>query len=634
MCGICGVISADRNEVEPAARRMMQAMVHRGPDDEGYEQLDLGGYDFGPFAGFGFRRLSILDLSPAGHQPMFNPKTGDCLIFNGEIYNFQRLRAELQCSGVIFRGSSDSEVLLQALSTWGEQALTKIQGMYAFAFFDAKTRRVLLARDPLGIKPLYVAESANQLVFASEIRALRASKLVDEELDISGIAGMLAYGAVQSPRTIYRTIRSFPAGHYQWIKADADGAAITATPPVRHWQFPSTSSEPVDVLTAAANVRLLLHDAVLRHLVADVPVGVFLSAGIDSTIIASFAREYTPGVTAFTVGFGPVHGEDEVALASETAKVLGIKHVTVSLDMSNMPQQWNDWIERMDSPSIDGFNTFAVSRRLADEDVVVGLSGLGADELFGGYSNFVRGPRLAQLLRALRFIPPDLRRGLAARLCSLSGSASTAEKINDLLAGKPSVRSVAIALRRSLSNNRLAALGVPASSTELGPDYLELDCVGSQTLGSDTFNSVTRAELTHYMRDTLLRDTDSNSMQQSLEVRVPFLDLPLVDYVSSLPGRIKRDRGAMSKSLLRLACRKVIRHDLARRPKTGFTLPIGDWMRGEVRDSCEAAIARLKQVPFLEQREIRRIWESFLADPNSMHWSRPLSLVVLGSAIR
>ncbi|NQW46780.1 MAG: asparagine synthase (glutamine-hydrolyzing) [Planctomycetes bacterium] len=634
MCGICGVISADRNEVEPAARRMMQAMVHRGPDDEGYEQLDLGGYDFGPFAGFGFRRLSILDLSPAGHQPMFNPKTGDCLIFNGEIYNFRRLRAELQCSGVIFHGSSDSEVLLQALSTWGEQALTKIQGMYAFAFFDAKTRRVLLARDPLGIKPLYVAESANQLVFASEIRALRASKLVDEELDISGIAGMLAYGAVQSPRTIYRAIRSFPAGHYQWIKADAAAGAVSATPPVRHWQFPSTSSQPVDVLTAAANVNLLLHDAVLRHLVADVPVGVFLSAGIDSTVIASFAREYTPSVTAFTVGFGPVHGEDEVALASETAKALGIKHVTVSLDMSNMPQQWNDWIERMDSPSIDGFNTFAVSRRLAEEDVVVGLSGLGADELFGGYSNFVRGPQLAQLLRVLWLIPPDLRRGLAAGLGSLSGNASTAEKMTDLIAGKPSVRSVAIALRRSLSNNRLAALGVPASSTALGPDYLELDSVGSPNLGSDPFNSVARAELSHYMRDTLLRDTDSNSMQQSLEVRVPFLDLSLVDYVSTLPGRIKRDRGGMSKSLLRLACRNVIRHDLARRPKTGFTLPIGDWMRGDMRDSCEAAIARLKQVPFLEQSEVRRIWDSFLADPQSMHWSRPFSLVVLGSAIQ
>jgi asparagine synthase (glutamine-hydrolysing) len=634
MCGICGVIGDDKSAIEPAVRRMMNAMVHRGPDDEGFELLNVGGYEFGPFAGFGFRRLAILDLTSAGHQPMFNPNTGDCLIFNGEIYNFKRLRTELQCEGVLFRGHSDTEVLLHALSRWGDAAIRRIQGMFAFAFYEAKTRRILLARDPLGIKPLYVAESANQLVFASEIRALRASGLVSEELDISGIAGMLAYGAVQSPRTIYRAIRSFPAGRYQWVESPAAGDRINVSPPVRHWQFPGASPHRVDVPTAAANVRLLLHDAVLRHLVADVPVGVFLSAGIDSTIIASFAREYTPSVTAFTVGFGAIHGQDETLQASHTAKMLGIRHVSIPLDMTNMPEQWHDWIEQMDSPSIDGFNTFVVSRRLAQEGVVVGLSGLGADELFGGYSNFVRAPRIARILRALKFIPADLRAQLAAGLGSLNRRMSTAEKLADLLTGHACVRSVAIALRRSLSNIRLAALGVPASRTELGPDYLDMHLAEAPDLRRDPFNAVAYAEATHYMGDTLLRDTDSNSMLQSLEVRVPFLDLPLVDYISALPGHIKRGHTGSSKSLLRLACHKVIRGEIARRPKTGFTLPIGEWMRGEMRDSCEAAIAQLEQVPFLEQREIRRIWDAFLGDEKTMHWSRPLSLVVLGSTIR
>jgi asparagine synthase (glutamine-hydrolysing) len=632
MCGICGVLGNDPAEIEPAVRRMMDAMIHRGPNDAGYESLSMSDYEFGPHVGLGFRRLAILDLTTAGHQPMFNRATGDCLVFNGEIYNFRRLRGELQCEGVLFHGQSDTEVLLHALSRWGEAALKRIQGMYAFAFFEAKTRRILLARDPLGIKPLYVASSSKQLVFASEVRAIRSSRLVDEELDVSGIASMLAYGAVQAPRTIFKSIRSFPAGHHQWIESQGDSSP-KASPPVRFWRFPATTTQPVDVPTAAANVRLLLHDAVLRHLVADVPVGVFLSAGIDSTIIASFAREYTPNVTAFTVGFGAIHGEDEIMLASQTAKMLGIRHVSVPLDMNNMPEQWHDWIEDMDSPSIDGFNTYVVSRRLAQESVVVGLSGLGADELFGGYGNFARATRLAQLLRALRFIPPALRSGVAVGLGSLTGRMGAAEKLADLLAGKGSVASVAMALRRLLSNRRLAALGVPASRTALGADYLDHGIAESLDNEQDAFNIVASVEATHYMRDTLLRDTDSNSMRQSLEVRVPFLDSPLVDYVSALPAGVKQGRVFSSKSLLRAACHKMVRPDIARRPKTGFTLPIGEWMRGDMRESCEAAIAKLEKVPFLSQREIHQLWDEFLADEKKLHWSRALSLVVLGSSI-
>jgi len=612
---------------------MMDAMIHRGPNDSGYEQLSMSGYEFGPYAGLGFRRLAILDLTRAGHQPMFNPATGDCIVFNGEIYNFRRLRAELQCEGVLFHGQSDTEVLLHALSRWGESALQKIQGMYAFAFYEAKTHRILLARDPLGIKPLYVASTPKRLVFASEIRAVRNSGLVDQELDVSGVAGMLAYGAVQAPRTIYKAIRSFPAGHYQWLESQGD-ASIKASPAVRFWQFPSTNTHSVDVPTAAANVRLLLHDAVLRHLVADVPVGVFLSAGIDSTIIASFAREYTPSVTAFTVGFGAIHGQDEIMLASETAKMLGIKHVSVPLDMNNMPEQWHDWIEQMDSPSIDGFNTYVVSRRLAQENVVVGLSGLGADELFGGYANFSRAPRLARLLEILRFFPASVRGALASGLGLVNGRVAVSEKLADLLSGQPSVRSVALALRRSLSNERLAALGLPASRTALAPDYLDRDADTEAPRTRDDFNIVAQAEATHYMGDTLLRDTDSNSMKQSLEVRVPFLDLPLVDYVSALPGHIKSGHGSTNKPLLRLACQRVIRDDIARRPKTGFTLPIGAWMRHEMRESCEEAITRVESLPFLEATEIRRIWNAFQANERTMHWSRPLALVVLGAAIR
>jgi len=632
MCGICGIIGKDKAVIPPAVRRMMEVMTHRGPNDAGFELLELGQETAGPYAGFGFRRLAILDLTKAGHQPMYNAATGDCLIFNGEIYNFRSVRAELQCEGVLFRSHSDTEVLLHALGRWGEQALQKIQGMYAFAFYHAKTQRILLARDPLGIKPLYTAATSKGFAFASEVRALRASNVPSDELDVDGVTGMLAYGAVQSPRTIYRDIRMFPAGHYQWLRADSF-AADAQESPRRFWGYPKPMPAAVDVPTAAAHVRLLLHDAVLRHLVADVPVGVFLSAGIDSTIIASFAREYTPHVTAFTVGFGSVHGEDEIALASQTARVLGMKHVCVSLDVENMPQQWHDWIAAMDSPSIDGFNTYVVSRRLAQENVVVGLSGLGADELFGGYPSFRIAPRMAHLLRGLRFVPAPLRSSIVRTAGTLNGRIGAFEKLADLVSGEPSVPAVALALRRTLSDRALQSLGLDTATVRTPAGGTGTFADQDVFRGVDSFNAVARVESNHYMGDMLLRDTDANSMRHSLEVRVPFLDLPLVEYVSSLPGRVKRSQQGMAKTLLRAACQKVLRDDISRRPKTGFSLPISDWMRHEMRDSCEAAIDRLTQVPFLDAAEIRRTWATFLESPRSLRWSRPLALVVLGSSI-
>ncbi|NCA10195.1 asparagine synthase (glutamine-hydrolyzing) [bacterium] len=631
MCGIAGVVGADQRLVEPAVRAMMRTMVHRGPDDEGFELLRLGADAApGPAAGFGFRRLAILDLTRAGHQPMLNERTGDCLVFNGEIYNFRQLRTQLQAEGVVFRSTSDTEVLLQALSTWGESAVERLQGMFAFAFYHAESRRILLARDPLGIKPLYVAAMPEWFLFASEIRPLIASGLVAKDLDLAGISGMLAYGAAQSPRTLFEHVRSFPAAHFQWIAGPA-AEGRSPSRPRRSWSFPRTvlgDDEP----QAVASVRDLLRDAVLRHLQADVPVGVFLSAGIDSTIIASFAREATPRLRAFTVGFGHGHGQDEVELAADTARALGLKHVAVRLDADNMPEKWHDWLARMDSPSIDGFNTYVVSRELAAEGVVVGLSGLGADELFGGYPTFDRAPRWSRLLRGLQFMPRSLRAAAVAACGAAVGPPGAVEKLADLVAGDPSVAGVARSLRRALADARIRRLGLAPDRVGLAADYHERGAGRIEpAFDGDPFNTVARLEATHYMADTLLRDTDANSMRHSLEVRVPFLDLPLVNYVSALSGRVKR--GRVSKSLLRQAGEGVLDRRITGRPKTGFTLPIGAWMRGAMRGQCEAAITCLASQSFIESAEVSRMWRAFIDEPRSMHWSRPLALVVLGTAI-
>ncbi|MFM9026236.1 MAG: asparagine synthase (glutamine-hydrolyzing) [Planctomycetaceae bacterium] len=631
MCGICGIIATNPGLIEASVDRMMRVMHHRGPDDGGFELLPLGPETSGPFAGLGFRRLAILDLSPAGHQPMVNPDTGDCLVFNGEIYNFRDLRADLAATGASFRSTGDTEVLLQALSTWREAALEKIQGMYALAFYHAATRRILLARDPLGIKPLYAGHTASGFVFASEVRAVRAAGLLSDELDVSGIAGMLAYGAVQSPRTVFSAIRSFPPGAFQWI----DGGVATGRPPAtprRFWRFGSRPRPPQDHAAVVADVNRLLHDAVSRHLAADVPVGVFLSAGIDSTVVAAFAREYSPAVAAYTVGFDAEHGEDEVAIAAQSAASLGIRHTTVTLDTQTVRDRWPKWLASLDSPSVDGFNTYIISEWIRSSGAIVALSGLGADELFGGYVTFAPVPRLVAMLRAVRFVPPPLRAAVVATLGSVRGRPGAYDKLADLVAGDPSVAGVMRSLRRVIASRSLCAMRLEAVRLGLRPDYLD---PASPFLAdpplADVFNEISRTESTHYMGDTLLRDTDANSMRHSLEVRVPFLDLPLVDYLTSLPGSVKRPAGAPTKVLLREAGRSVLSDAVTNRAKTGFMLPIGAWMRREMRDSCAAAVEHVAGLPFVDGTSVRRVWQTFLESDRALHWSRPLAIVSLGT---
>jgi asparagine synthase (glutamine-hydrolysing) len=631
MCGICGVVATDPGVIDASATRMMQRMHHRGPDDGGFEMLPLGPETGGPFAGFGFRRLSILDLSPAGHQPMINPDTGDGLVFNGEIYNFRDLRAELSATGARFRSTGDTEVLLQALSTWREAAMEKIQGMYALAFYHAATRRVLLARDPLGIKPLYIGRTADAFVFASEVRAVRASGLVPDELDVPGITGMLAYGAVQSPRTVFSAIRSFPPGAFQWIDAGVANGQSPASPR-RFWRFGSRPQPPQDHAAVVAGVNRLLHDAVSRHLVADVPVGVFLSAGIDSTLMAAFAREYSPSVTAYTVGFDAEHGEDEVAIAAQSAKSLGIRHTTVVLDPQTVRDRWPKWLASLDSPSIDGFNTFIISEWIRSSGAIVALSGLGADEIFGGYVTFAQVPRLVAMMRAMRLVPPPLRAAVVAALGSMRGRPGAYDKLADLVGGDPSVAGIARSLRRAIASRPLHAMRLAAGPLGLRTDYLDPTSpfLADPPL-ADVFNEVSRTESTHYMGDTLLRDTDANSMRHSLEVRVPFLDLPLVDYVTSLPGSAKRPADGTAKALLREVGRGVLSDAVTNRPKTGFTLPIGAWMRREMRDACTAAVEHVAGLSFLEGAAVRKVWETFLGSDRALHWSRPLAIVSLGT---
>jgi asparagine synthase (glutamine-hydrolysing) len=631
MCGICGVIGTEPATIRRSVAAMTQALRHRGPEDGGETILPLGAAGDHAFVALGFRRLSILDRSSAARQPMANPDTGDCLVFNGEIWNFRELREELKAAGLHACGSGDTEVLLLALTLWQEKALDKIKGMFSLAFYHAKSRRLLLARDPLGIKPLYVAHTGKAFVFASEVRALRASGLVPEDLDIAGIAGMLAYGAIPSPRTAFRAIRPFPPASYQWI----DVGAVTGRRPAdakRFWNFAACPRPARGYANTVARVWHLLNDSVRQHLQADVPVGVCLSGGIDSAIVAAFARMHTSRLTAFTIGYDKRHGEDEFAVASTMAKELDIRHVSLTIGRQRLPAQWLDWLASIDSPSIDGFNAYVVSELMAVTGTVVGLSGLGADELFGGYSTFQRTRRLASLVHAIRFMSPSARTTTLSAVGRMTGRSGAFDKLADAVCGDASVASIARGLRRVIGNASLQSMGLRQENLGLDADYLTPSPQHLATVfDGDAFNDVSRIELTHYMADTLLRDTDTNSMRHSREMRLPFLHLPLVDYVSSLPGHQKRRNVGSAKPILRDIAQSLIGDAVLRRPKKGFTLPIGDWMRSELREFCDAAVEKTAGLPFLEGDVVRRLWQTFLRDSRALHWSRPMALVALGS---
>ena len=631
MCGICGVIRVEAIPVEDSVRRMMRAMIHRGPDDEGYEERPLGRHDdTRSTVGLGFRRLSILDLSPAGHQPMVNPATGDCLIFNGEIYNFVELRSRLRAEGIEVSSSGDTEVLLKALSHWGERALEELDGMFALAFYEARNRRVLLARDHLGIKPLYVAQSRGKVVFASEIRAVLASGLVSNELDPAGIATMLAYGSPQDPLTVLKDVRSFPPGSFCWFTADS---VMTQEPPTPkcYWKFPPVSA-PVSERDALDKISSLLDSAVRDQILSDVPLGVFLSAGIDSGTLVALAHRLSPSLRTHCVGFTSGAEIDERQAAAATAATIGSRHSETVLTDAQVASFWHQWLHAADRPSVDGLNTYIVCAAIKQAGITVALSGGGADEIFGGYSHFVGIPALYQRLRHFAALPSALRRSLAYVAGSLA-TRNRRERAVDLVSQLDSPLDVLLWRRRIFSNAQLAGLGVRPSELGLSPHYLPQ--AEQQRLDAeariDTFQSLSRAECRLYLANTVLRDVDVNSMAHSLEVRVPYLSRRLVDYTASLPGSMHQSAGGSPKRLLRQIGRDLLPPSVFTRTKTGFCLPIAEWMLGPNRDSCTAAVDAVAACPMFNTRAVRSVWNDFVAHPTRCHWNRPLALVSLGS---
>lgn len=608
MCGICGIITRDREVARRAIETMVATMRHRGPDESGTELIQVSDR----WLGLGACRLAILDTSPAGRQPMVGPQTGDALVHNGEIYALAQpgFRKELERGGVPFRGRSDTEALLRLLERSGDGALDFLDGMYAFAYFRRTDGALLLARDPAGIKPLYVAEADGHVLFASETRALLETGLVPRDPDEKGLAGFLSYGAVQEPQTMHARIRSLDAGS----AAEIDVGRPDAFRPTWLWSPPSPRPRSAD--ETAREIREALEREVRRHLVSDRPLGIFLSSGLDSSIIASLATSAVSAIRTITIGVAP---DDEDPIARRTAESLGARHHTVRLSEPEVIEGCLDWLRCMDQPTIDGLNTYLVSKAARREGIVAALSGTGGDELFGGYPSFREVPALYRRVARLRMLPRALRRA-AAHVAAAGRSRVVRDKAADLAASDGTLASVYFHRRRLLSDRAIRALGL----TAVEPQHLPV-------VPGDPVASVARLEFSTYLRSMLLRDSDVASMANSLELRVPFLTRPVLDLMLSVPGPELLPDGEPPKHLARLAFRNALRPELLKRPKRGFTLPMSAWMRGPLRDLCEESMNALRKSGRVRPEGVDAVWREFASEPDSPAWSRAWALVVLGS---
>ena len=573
MCGIAGILNTDGSPVdEGALRAMAQAMQHRGPDDEG---VWVGGC-----VGLAHRRLSIIDLAD-GHQPMGNEAGTTWVCFNGEIYNHLDLRRELQARGAVFRTQCDTEVLLHLYDAAGEAMLEQLVGMFAFAVYDVPRRRLLLSRDRLGQKPLLYFRRGKSLAFASEMHALRRAPGFPADIRPQSVHDYLTYQYVPCPHTIYDGVRKLPPATYVTCQQDSVGEPQ----PKPYWSLTYAAKARLSLAESADKLRGLLRQAVRMRLMSDVPLGAFLSGGIDSTVTVGLMSEAMgEPVETFTIGFSEAK-YDERRFAASAASRFGTRH-HVRLGYPSDFAVVRKLVRHYGEPYSDAsmLPTYLLSG-FARERVTVSLSGDGADELFGGYYRYlamgyarlldllplaIRGPLASSLLRHLP--PRREERTLTSRLrriVQLAMSGSAPSRYLDLINRAPE------AVKHSL-------YGPVMRDAELAPSYAAMRGLFSACTSLHPTEAVSEADVHSYLPGDILTKVDIASMAHSLEVRSPFMDHRVVEFAATLPWSHKQRRGAR-KRVLREACADLIPAELARRPKMGFGVPIARWFRGEWR---------------------------------------------------
>jgi asparagine synthase (glutamine-hydrolysing) len=621
MCGIAGFVGiGQRPVIERSIHAMTAAQRHRGPDDGGVAVIGAGS---GMFAALGSRRLAIIDRSAAGRQPLTNARSSAWIVFNGEIYNFAALRTELAGAGYVFQSRTDTEVVLHGYEAWGiEGLLRRLRGMFAFAIWDTHRRRLLLARDRLGEKPLYYALVGGRLLFASELRAIVASRLVECALSAAGTYAYLALGAVPAPLTIADPIRALESGQYAILA----GGRLEVT---RYWSLEEAASHHLSTSVAKseaiAHLREVVTQAVSMRTVSEVPAGVFLSGGIDSTAVLAAARSGSSGrLRAHTLIF-PEEPGGEAPWARIAAQRFDADLIEHPLTARALADELPRLAAAIDQPSIDGVNTYFAAKFARAAGTIVALSGVGGDELFGGYDSFARVPALMRAGTALRGIAPAGR--LLMRLLGYGDGTSRAARLHYYLNGDPSLSRAYFAVRGLLSE-RVSATLLDRDFWAAGRRQFDIfGYLGSvPRVGTDTASAVSLLELQVYMQNQLLRDTDVMSMAHGVEVRCPLIDHELVEFAAALPAAWKFC--GRPKALLLRALGDWIPPELANRRKAGFTLPFASWMRGELSDAISDLLNAYDGVgDVVDKRGALALWAAF--QRGRLHWSRIWAVVML-----
>ena len=614
MCGLTGYWMGGGGEAsgfEEQVARMAGTLVHRGPDDSGtWVDAECG-------IALGFRRLAILDLTPAGHQPMHSGSARYVIVFNGEIYNFAELREELEALGHKFRGTSDTEVMLAAIEQWGiERATRRFAGMFAFALWDRKERSLSLVRDRSGEKPLYYGWAGQTFLFGSELKALRAHRDFRAEVDRGALTLFLRHGAVPAPYTIYKGIRQLPPGCIVHITAPASGAAC----PQPYWSLRDVvekgAREPFAGSSGEATDRLdaLLRDVVRLRMIADVPLGAFLSGGIDSsTVVSLMQAQSSRPVRTFSIGFEEA-GFDEAPHAKAVATHLGTEHTEMYVTSAQAQAVIPGLPEIYDEPFADSSQipTLILSQ-LTRRSVTVSLSGDGGDELFAGYNRY---PETERLWRKLRRIPARLRLGIGTCMRALGKGSRVGRRLHHL-SDVFEAKTPEALYRRMLSHWKTPA-AVVIGGFEPSTIFTE---PARWPPASDLTGRMQFFDSSNYLPDDIFTKVDRASMAVSLEARVPLVDHGVVEFAWSLPRSLKV-RGERGKWILREVLNRYVPAALVERPKMGFGVPIGAWLRGPLRDWAGALLdeRRLREEGYFHPTPVREKWTEHLGGKHNWEY--------------
>lgn len=619
MCGICGVVGILEGSDYDRVSVAKNALRHRGPDGNGQWSYTDAKTGFG--AVVAHTRLSIIDLREISGQPMIDDETGVCIVFNGEIYNFTELRAQLQSEGIDFVTKGDTEVILRGFIAWGDTIVSRMQGMFSFVIYDTRINRAIFGRDGYGIKPLYTAiiRDGKAIAFASEVRALLQSGYAKPHTDNERLRQYLWNGFMPSPQTLLTGVDNFPKG---CVGSFDSNQMLFKT---NHFWKNSAKLPSQQRRVSAENA---FQQSVEKHLIADVPMGVFLSGGVDSSAVAAMASNASDSIRTLSIGFNE-ESADETKFAESVSKHIQSEHQTITITGSEMLHDLNDSIAGLDQPSFDGINNWFVSRAAVQSGLKVAIAGTGGDELLGGYTSFRRIPKLMRLSAAMGFATHGAEfKSLARTLGTYTSRAK--------VASIPSTRGCPVKLYQLqyalFSDYVIDKLISNTSDTDvswgLSPErFTELQ---NQTRHLPPLRAISLLESELFLSDRLLRDTDSVSMNHSLEVRVPLVDTTLLDQISMLTDD-ERYLPIGKKKLLREIAENATSKGFFDRPKRGFEFPFDEWIRGPLHDEIRQLFYNSDVCISigLNPAVVQEIWRIFIARPSSIYWTRIWSLYVL-----